>query len=58
MLTPYQYASNSPILNVDVDGLESAEYYFSEASRSLYNWWNSWSVSDLWTSGDTENKTA
>ena len=27
MLTPYQFASNSPILSVDLDGAESVEYY-------------------------------
>jgi RHS repeat-associated protein len=27
MLTPYQFASNSPVSNIDVDGLEGVRYY-------------------------------
>jgi RHS repeat-associated protein len=56
--TPYQFAGNDPIRNIDIDGLEGGsaiEYAFTGAgqqiegawnyySNKVSNWWNSWSL--------------
>lgn len=46
-LTPYQFGSNSPIQNIDLDGLEGAwngAWLLKQGYETLKNWWNSESV--------------
>jgi RHS repeat-associated protein len=55
-LTPYQFSSNDPIRNIDIDGLEGGsaiEYVFTMIGRAIEDWWNSWSLPSL-----TPNKPA
>jgi RHS repeat-associated protein len=45
--TPYQFAGNDPIRNIDIDGLEGGsaiEYMFTGIGQQIEAWWNSWSL--------------
>ena len=45
--TPYQFAANDPIRNIDIDGLEggsSIEYVLTAMGQEIESWWNSWSL--------------
>ncbi len=53
--TPYQFAGNDPIRNIDIDGLEGGSmvesYLVGELEKSwnqtvsdIKGWWNSWSI--------------
>ena len=45
--TPYQFSSNDPIRNIDIDGLEGGsaiEYVFTSIGNDVKTWWNSWSL--------------
>ncbi len=45
--TPYQFAGNDPIRNIDIDGLEGGsaiEYMFTGVGQAVESWWNSWSL--------------
>jgi hypothetical protein len=37
MLTPYQFASNSPIANVDLDGTEAVWYFMNMAGKMIHS---------------------
>ena len=34
--TPYQFAGNSPVYNIDVDGLENSGYFWGELQKLVY----------------------
>lgn len=58
-LTTYQFASNDPIRNIDIDGLEGGsaiEYMFKSIANDVQSWWNSFTI--LPSSSSSPNKPA